>query len=148
MRHSIVSAALALVVAFAPLASFAAEDAVLYKDPNCGCCGEYAKVLESEGFRVQIKETTALDALRRMAGVPDKLASCHTMTVGPYLVEGHVPVAAIRKLLAEKPEIRGIALPGMPQGSPGMTGVKEGPFVVYEIGSRDGSGRPKVFARE
>jgi hypothetical protein len=138
----------ALLFALDPSASRAAEEAVLYKDPNCGCCGEYAKVLEGEGFRVQIKETTALDALRRMAGVPDKLASCHTMTVGNYVVEGHVPVAAVRKLLAEKPDIRGIALPGMPQGSPGMTGEKEGPFVVYEIGGRDAAGGPRVFARE
>ena len=148
MRRSIVSAAFAFAVALAPLGSFAAEEFVLYKDPNCGCCADYAKVLESEGFRVRVRETTALEALRRMAGVPDKLASCHTITAGKYLIEGHVPVAAVRRLLDEKPEIRGIALPGMPQGSPGMTGAKEGPFVVYEIGTRDASGQPKVFARE
>ena len=148
MRRSIFAALWVFVFALAPLASRAADDAVLYKDPDCGCCGEYAKVLAREGFQVRIKETTALDALRRMAGVPDKLASCHTMTIGNYVVEGHVPVAAVRKLLGEKPEIRGIALPGMPQGSPGMTGAKEGPFVVYEIGGRDASGQPKVYARE
>lgn len=148
MRRSIFAALWVFVFALAPLASRAADDAVLYKDPDCSCCGEYAGVLEREGFRVRIKETTALDALRRMAGVPDKLASCHTMTIGNYVVEGHVPVAAVRKLLAEKPDIRGIALPGMPQGSPGMTGQKEGPFVVYEIGTRDASGQAKVFARE
>ena len=148
MRLSVLAALFALVFALAPGAALPAEDAVLYKNPDCGCCGEYAKVLEREGFRVRVKETTALDALRRMAGVPDKLASCHTMTVGNYVVEGHVPLSAIKKLLAEKPDIRGIALPGMPQGSPGMTGEKEGPFVVYEIGRRDASGQAKVFARE
>ena len=147
MRLSVLAALFALVFALA-LGAANAEDAVLYKNPDCGCCGEYAKVLEGEGFRVRVKETTALDALRRMAGVPDKLASCHTMTVGNYVVEGHVPLSAIKKLLAEKPDIRGIALPGMPQGSPGMTGEKEGPFVVYEIGRRDASGQAKVFARE
>ncbi|MBM3582117.1 MAG: DUF411 domain-containing protein [Alphaproteobacteria bacterium] len=144
MRLSVFAALAALVISLASPAR-AAEEAVVYKDPNCGCCGDYAKVLESEGFRVRVKETTALDALRRMAGVPDKLASCHTITIGKYVVEGHVPVAAVKKLLAEKPDIRGIALPGMPQGSPGMTGVKEGPFVVYEIGS---AGQPKVFMTE
>jgi len=144
MRLSVFAALAALVISLASPAR-AAEEAVVYKDPNCGCCGDYAKVLESEGFRVRVKETTALDALRRMAGVPDKLASCHTITIGKYVVEGHVPVAAVNKLLAEKPDIRGIALPGMPQGSPGMTGVKEGPFVVYEIGS---AGQPKVFMTE
>lgn len=148
MRLSVLAALFALVFALAPGAALPAEDAVLYKNPDCGCCADYAKVLEGEGFRVRIKETTALDALRRMAGVPDKLASCHTMTVGNYVVEGHVPLSAIQKLLAEKPDIRGIALPGMPQGSPGMTGEKEGPFVVYEIGRRDASGQAKVFARE
>jgi hypothetical protein len=146
MRLSVFAVLSALVVSFASPVC-AAEEAVVYKDPNCGCCGDYAKVLESEGFKVRVKETTALDALRRMAGVPDALASCHTMTIGKYVVEGHVPVSAVRKLLAEKPDIRGIALPGMPQGSPGMTGAKEGPFVVYEIGGR-ASGPPREFARE
>jgi hypothetical protein len=152
MRISVRSAVLVLALAFAPLPSHAADEFVLYKDPNCGCCGDYAKVLEKEGFQVRVKETAAIDALRRMAGVPDKLASCHTMTVGKYVVEGHVPVAAVRKLLAEKPDIRGIALPGMPQGSPGMTGVKEGPFVVYEVGGYEAGSRaalaPKVFMTE
>ena len=148
MRLPIPALLFALVFALAPFAATAADDAVLYKNPDCDCCGEYAGVLEREGFRVRIKETTALDALRRMAGVPDKLASCHTTTLGGYVVEGHVPISAIKKLIAEKPDIRGIALPGMPQGSPGMTGQKEGPFVVYEIGGRDAQGRPKVFAAE
>ena len=148
MRLSMFTALLALAFALAPVAAPAAEDAILYKDPDCGCCADYAKYLEGEGIRVRVKETTALAALRRMAGVPEKLASCHTMTVGNYVVEGHVPVTAVRRLLAEKPDIRGIALPGMPQGSPGMSGVKEGPFVVYEIGTRDAAGQPKVFASE
>lgn len=145
MRMTTFSFAAALTLMLTAPSARAAEEAVVYKDPNCGCCGDYAKVLESEGFKVQVKETTALDSLRRMAGVPDRLASCHTITIGKYVVEGHVPVAAVKKLLAEKPPIRGIALPGMPQGSPGMTGVKEGPFVVYEIGS---TGEPKVFMTE
>lgn len=138
------------VAGLAPGAIAAGDmDATLYKDPDCGCCAEYAKVLQGEGFRVTVKETTALAALRRMAGVPDKFAACHTMTIGGYVVEGHVPVAAVRKLLAERPAARGIALPGMPSGSPGMTGPKEGPFVVHEIGSRDeASGKPKVFMVE
>ncbi|MBM3565085.1 MAG: DUF411 domain-containing protein [Alphaproteobacteria bacterium] len=129
--------------------AFAGEPATLYKDPNCGCCTEYANILKTQGFDVTIKETTSLEALRRMAGVPDKMASCHTMMIGGYVVEGHVPVAAVRKLLAEKPAIRGISLPGMPLGSPGMNGPKEGPFVVYEIGAKDAkSGGPKVFMVE
>ncbi len=154
MRHALSAFGLALVFAvtvfLSPPAARAGDmDATLYKDPDCGCCAEYAKHLQGQGFAVTVKETSALDALRRMAGVPPKLASCHTMTVGGYVVEGHVPVAAVRKLLAEKPDVRGIALPGMPLGSPGMNGQKEAPFVVYEIGRRDGDGGgPKVFMVE
>ena len=147
MRIFLTAFLFVLSAALAPFAAIASES-VLYKDPDCGCCADYAKYLEGEGIPVRVKETTALAALRRLAGVPDKLASCHTTTIGAYVVEGHVPVAAIRKLLAEKPDIRGIALPGMPQGSPGMSGIKEGPFVVYEIGGRDASGQPKVFLKE
>ena len=117
MRLSVLAALFALVFALA-LGAANAEDAVLYKNPDCGCCGEYAKVLEGEGFRVRVKETTALDALRRMAGVPDKLASCHTMTVGNYVVEGHVPLSAIQKLLAEKPDIRGSRSRACPRARP------------------------------
>ena len=139
----------AAAVFLSPPAVAGDMDATLYKDPDCGCCAEYAKHLQGQGFAVTVKETRALDALRRMAGVPSKLASCHTMTIGGYVVEGHVPVAAVRKLLAEKSDARGIALPGMPLGSPGMNGVKEAPFIVYEIGRRDADGGgPQVFMVE
>ena len=79
----------------------------------------------------------------RQNGVPEKLAGCHTMLIGGYVVEGHVPVGAINKLLAERPVIRGISLPGMPEGSPGMTGTKTEPFTIYEI-----SDETKVYAVE
>ncbi len=153
MRHAVSIFVLAFVFLGAAFFSFPAAagdmDATLYKDPNCGCCADYAQHLQGQGFAVTVKETTALEALRRMAGVPAKLASCHTMTIGGYVVEGHVPVAAVRKLLAEKPDVRGIALPGMPLGSPGMNGAKEGPFVVHEIGRRDAEGGgSKVFMVE
>jgi hypothetical protein len=76
--------------------------------------------------------------------VPEPLQGCHTLLIDGYVVEGHVPVAAVKRLLAERPAIRGISLPGMPAGSPGMNGEKTEPFTVYEIGD----GAPKVFARE
>lgn len=149
MRRAATAFVFAAAASLALPAIAGESDATLYKDPNCGCCAEYAKVLQGQGFAVTVRETPALDALRRMAGVPDKLASCHTMTIGGYVVEGHVPVAAVRKLLGEKPAARGIALPGMPLGSPGMNGPKESPFVVYEIGTqREISGQPKVFMVE
>jgi hypothetical protein len=118
-------------------------DALMYKNPQCGCCEEYAKYLRRNGFKVTVKETHNMSLISRQNGVPEKLAGCHTMLVGGYVVEGHVPVSAINKLLAERPGIKGISLPGMPEGSPGMTGVKTEPFTIYEV-----SDEARVFAVE
>jgi hypothetical protein len=121
-----------------------APDALMYKNPQCGCCEEYAKYLRRNGFKVSLKETHNMSLISRQNGVPEQLAACHTMLIGGYVVEGHVPVGAINKLLRERPNIKGISLPGMPDGSPGMTGEKTEPFTVYEISE----GVPKVFAVE
>lgn len=116
--------------------------AKLYKNPNCGCCEEYAKYLRANGYDVEVIPTPDLPAIKRTNKVPDKLEACHTMLVGPYVVEGHVPVESINRLLKEHPVVRGLAVPGMPAGSPGMSGAKRGPLEVYYLGdSRD----PKVF---
>ena len=127
------------------LATASAEmpDALMYKNPQCGCCENYAKYLRRNGFKVTVKETHNMSLISQQNGVPEKLAGCHTMLVGGYVVEGHVPVGAINKLLNERPNIKGISLPGMPEGSPGMTGVKTEPFTIYEI-----SDEAKVFAVE
>ena len=118
--------------------------ATMYKNPQCGCCEEYAKYLRRNGFNVTVKETHNISLISRQNGVPEELAGCHTMLVGGYVVEGHVPVGAIKKLLTERPNIKGISLPGMPEGSPGMTGQKTEPFTIYEISD----GEAKVFAVE
>jgi len=117
--------------------------AIMYKTPGCGCCEDYAKYLRQHGFIVTVKPTPNLSQISRQNGVPEKLAGCHTTTIGGYIVEGHVPVSTINKLLSERPKIKGISLPGMPEGSPGMTGRKTEPFTIYEI-SEDA----KVFAVE
>jgi hypothetical protein len=119
-------------------------DALMYKNPQCGCCEEYAKYLRRNGFNVTVKETHNMSLISRQNGVPEKLAGCHTMLVGGYVVEGHVPASAINKLLKERPDIKGISLPGMPDGSPGMTGEKTEPFTIYEVSD----GEAKVFAVE
>jgi hypothetical protein len=119
-------------------------NATMYKNPQCGCCEQYAKYLRRNGFKVTVNETHNMSLISRQNGVPEKLAGCHTMLVGGYVVEGHVPVSAINKLLAERPNIKGISLPGMPEGSPGMTGRKTEPFTIYEISD----GEAKVFAVE
>ena len=115
----------------------------LYKTPECGCCEGYADYLRAAGFTVSVKATSELSEISRKAGVPSGLQGCHTTFVGDYVVEGHVPTEAIRKLLAERPAIKGISLPGMPDGSPGMPGTKTAPFTVYAIGD---DGNPSVFA--
>ena len=125
---------------------FAAEkpEATLYKDPQCGCCEDYAAYLRRNGYTVTVKPTHDLSLINRQHGVPEKLEGCHTTLVGGYVVGGHVPVGTLNRLLTEKPDIKGISLPGMPMGSPGMTGPKTKPFTIYEFGN----GAPKVYAVE
>lgn len=106
----------------------------LYKSPSCGCCGSYVEYLRERGGSVVVEEREGMGEIKRMLGVPRHLESCHTATVGGYVVEGHVPADAIRKLLDEKPDIGGISLPEMPAGAPGMGGVKTEPFVVHAVG--------------
>lgn len=118
--------------------------ATLYKNPQCSCCEGYAQYLEKNGFKVDVKPTNDLAEISRKAGVPEDLEGCHTMFVGSYVVDGHVPVDVIRKLLAEKPAIAGITLPGMPSGSPGMTGPKTETWTIYAV-TKHGK-PPKVFA--
>ena len=118
--------------------------ATLYKNPECTCCEGYARYLEQNGFYVDVKPTHELAEISSKAGVPEHLQGCHTMFVGGYVVDGHVPVEIVRKLLAEKPAIAGITLPGMPSGSPGMTGPKTETWTIYAI-TKDGK-PPQVFA--
>jgi hypothetical protein len=118
--------------------------AQLYKNPNCSCCEGYATYLRNHGYVVTTTPTHSLSLIRREHGVPERLAGCHTTMVGGYVVEGHVPVAAIDKLLRERPKIKGISLPGMPDGSPGMSGHKSEPFTIYEISD----GEEKIYAVE
>jgi hypothetical protein len=110
----------------------------LYKNPSCTCCEGYAQYLEQNGFKVDVRPTNDLAEISRKAGIPEELEGCHTSFIGNYVVDGHVPVKTIRKLLDEKPAIAGITLPGMPSGSPGMFGDKTGPLTVLAI-SRDGA---------
>ena len=116
----------------------------LYKNPSCTCCEAYAQYLDQNGFQVDVKPTNDLAGISRKAGIPEELEGCHTSFIGAYVVDGHVPVNTIRRLLDEKPAIVGLTLPGMPPGSPGMFGDKTGPLTVYAI-SRDGT-PPRVFA--
>ena len=115
----------------------------LYKNPECGCCEGYAAYLRKHGFTVTVKASNDLAEISRKAGIPPELEGCHTTFIGDYVVDGHVPVEVINKLLSEHPQIKGITLPGMPAGSPGMTGRKSGPFSIYAVGQ---DGKAAVYA--
>ena len=117
----------------------------VYKSPSCGCCGKWVEHVEKHGFTVKVVPTADMMALKQKLGVPDPAISCHTTKVGNYVVEGHVPAADIKRLLAQKPKARGIAVAGMPMGSPGMEhGSHRQPYATLLI-KHDGS--TSVFAQ-
>ena len=126
-------ALLAFASAFTGIAFAAPIQAALYHNPGCMCCEKYADYLNENGFDVEVLDTNDMAGINRQHGVPAKLSSCHTMMVGNYVVVGHVPAQVINKLLDEQPDIRGISLPGMPMGSPGMGGEKQEPFVIHTL---------------
>jgi len=105
----------------------------VYKTPQCGCCSDWARYMRDQGFEVAAEEVdqSKLYAIKSQAGLPGELASCHTAFVNGYVIEGHVPAGDIRRLLEEKPEATGLAVPGMPVGSPGMEmGERRDPYKV------------------
>lgn len=126
---------LALVASFGMPISAMAEGiaAKLYKNPSCYCCELYADYLDNNGYDVEVIATDDLPTIKQELGVPSQLAACHTTVVGDYVLEGHVPVSSVNRLLQEQPEITGIGVQGMPAGSPGMGGKKTSPLVVYSF---------------
>ena len=115
----------------------------VWKDPNCGCCHLWVEHLQAQGFKVQVRDVGNTAARKRL-GMPEKLGSCHTATVGGYVIEGHVPAADIRRLLKERPVALGLSVPGMPIGSPGMDGPEyQGRKDAYDVllVQKDGSTR-------
>ena len=104
-----------------------------FKTPSCGCCYGYVLFLEKEKFNVKQTDMRSLHSIKQKYNIPLEMQSCHTTIIGKYFIEGHVPLEAVNKLLKEQPDIDGIALPGMPIGTPGMPGKKEEPFVVYQL---------------
>jgi hypothetical protein len=106
----------------------------VHRDPNCGCCLGWVQHLQKAGFSTKVLETKDLDAVKTRLGVPDDLAACHTAEVLGYVIEGHVPAPALQRFLAEKPNATGLAVPGMPIGSPGMEGAKPEAYEVVLFG--------------
>ena len=130
----------------ATTAGTAATPVEIWKDPNCGCCHDWMEHMQAQGFSFTV-HNTGNNAVRAQLGLPQKLGSCHTALVGGYLIEGHVPASDVRKLLQQKPKALGLAVPGMPVGSPGMDGTVYGnrrdPYDVLLV-ARGGS--TKVFS--
>ncbi len=139
MKQGLIALALAALSSTALAASL--PEVISYKKPSCGCCGGWAAHMRQAGFKVTEKPVEDMDAIKRRLGVPAAAASCHTATVGGYVVEGHVPAASVKRLLAETPKVAGIAAPGMPAGSPGMEGSAEPPYEVVSF-TREGALKP------
>ncbi len=119
----------------------------VYKSPTCGCCAEWVEHMEENGFEVKTSEMINVTPMKNRLGVPGALRSCHTSVIGGYVVEGHVPADVIKTMLGEEPDFAGLAVPGMPIGSPGME-VEGRPDQPYSVLAFDGQGRQSVYARE
>jgi len=141
------SASFALLASLAPAASaVAAPHLRVLKSPSCGCCAAWAALARDLGYRVTVTDTDDLAGEKRRANVPAPLWACHTAAIGGYVIEGHVPFAAIARLLAERPRIAGIAVPGMPADGPGMAGGADAIVPVTAFGGSAGDGAPFAFA--
>lgn len=140
-RRSILGLGFAALLAMrVPEAKAAQPSIEVWKDPNCGCCADWVKHLEANGFRVTVHDRGNIAARARL-GVPAKLGSCHTAEIAGYAIEGHVPASEIKRLLAQRPAAVGLAVPGMPIGSPGMEqGSTRDPYDVLLV-LKDGSSR-------
>ncbi|MDH5599937.1 MAG: DUF411 domain-containing protein [Gammaproteobacteria bacterium] len=119
------------------------KEIMVYKSPTCGCCNKWVKHLEKEGFNVKTKNIRDMNPVKNKMGVQRQFQSCHTAKIGKYFVEGHVPAKDIKKLLKEKPDIKGLSAPGMPMGSPGMEGPRKDRYDVVAI---DKNNRATVYS--
>lgn len=118
----------------------------VYKSASCGCCKAWVDHASTAGFTVKTVDTEDLASVKREMGIPARLVSCHTVVVGSYVLEGHVPAADVKRLLKEKPKVRGLAVPGMPIGSPGMEQGSPANYDRYDVISFTAAGTTAVFA--
>ena len=121
-----------------------AETLQVWKSPTCGCCAGWVDHMKAAGFNVQVHETEDMSPVKSTNGVSQELMSCHTATIGGYVIEGHVPASDVTRLLQTKPQIKGIAVPGMPLGSPGME-VPSGEKDAYDVLAFDDQGKTEIF---
>jgi len=139
------AAATAAALALPGLAQSTKPVVEVWKDPNCGCCKDWIAHMQASGFTVKTYET-GNNAARARLGLPEKFASCHTALVAGYVVEGHVPAREVQRLLKERPKALGLAVPGMPIGSPGMDGPEyKGRKDRYDVLLVNADGRSKIY---
>lgn len=146
-RQFLADAALSgLAVAVLPrlLVGQSKPSVVVYKDPSCGCCAKWVDHLKANGFAVSVKETGNMADIKARYHVADRLQSCHTAVAGGYVIEGHVPADDVKRLLATKPKIRGLTIPGMPASAPGMDMT---PYQSFTVLAFDAAGKTSVFAK-
>jgi hypothetical protein len=141
-RRLFIQATVGASVAMPLLAMAAAPVIEIFKTESCGCCGAWVEHLKANGFITRVVNVDNPSDYRERGGIPNELGSCHTGMVQGYAIEGHVPASDIKRLLATKPKARGLAVPGMPLGSPGMEGPRKDPFDVLLV---DAKGRSSVF---
>lgn len=144
LRSTLTSALVALTLSVTAQAEPAPATVTVYKSPTCGCCGDWVKHLEDNDFEVLVRDTQNLNPIKVEAGLTPALASCHTAFVGGYVIEGHVPASDIRRLLEQAPDARGLSVPGMPVGSPGMEmGDRQD---AYQVLMFNDEGQTRVFS--
>ena len=136
--QKLIRTTVAMLLLAAGATALAAPPVTVYKDPGCGCCGAWVDYMKANGFSVTVHDVRDMTPHKKKLGVPERLESCHTEVIDGYTIEGHVPVADIRRLLAERPKARGLAVPGMPQGSPGMETGKLDPYdvLLFQTGGK------------
>jgi hypothetical protein len=132
-RRTLLQGALAALLLPVGVAQAALPVIEVYKSANCGCCHLWVEHLRVNGFTVKTHDVANPSDYREKFGVPNALGSCHTAMAGGYAIEGHVPAVEIKRLLAERPKARGLAVPGMPLGSPGMDGPRKDPYDVLLV---------------
>jgi hypothetical protein len=144
-RRTMIKAAVATALVPAPFTARASQPlVVVFKSPTCGCCKDWVSHMEANGFKVTVTEVETTAPVRAKMGIPAKFGSCHTAVVDGYALEGHVPAKEVRRLLSERPQAVGLAVPGMPVGSPGMDGPeykgRKDPYDVLLV-AKDGGAR-------
>ena len=142
IKHFLLRGAFAATLGLPTFAVAALPVIEVYKSASCGCCSEWIRHLEANGFTVRAKNVEMPAQYRKLSGIPDALGSCHTGLVNGYAIEGHVPASEIKQLLREKPKAKGLAVPAMPMGSPGMEGPRKDAYDVLLV---NGNGSTEVY---